>query len=458
MKSLYFRLFVWLWTAVAAMVSSIVFYELTFDYDDPPSPIRFLDRHITSVGKKAFYIYKNQGPDAAKTFLNSNSPDPDYRFSLYTPDDPAFPISNVPKDFRYQLGCQDNQNFVSLVKFRSRLGAVKKLSINHANQMHSIFIVVSGRDLAVFFDATKYPVLLVLRLLFIFIIGVSICYVLYRNLVKPINHLEEAARQIGNGSLSARIPAEVEVRKDEIGEMARSFNTMANRLEKLIQTQTQLFQDVSHELRSPLTRLVLALNLAENQDEKNLPKWFDRLNKEAEQMDSLIHQFLTLAKIESVPEKVELKKIEVVSLLETLAEDARFEGQRKKITVKFDYDQPVSIVANRPLLTSALENIIRNAIRHTTEQSEVEISLRSESDEILLSIADQGPGCSESELEEIFRPFYSKSQSETEDSGVGIGLSISRRVVEQLRGTITAKNRITGGLQIDITLPIKENQ
>jgi len=268
---------------------------------------------------------------------------------------------------------------------------------------------------------------------------------------KPIRALRGAFESAAGGDLEVRIGHRMARRRDELAELGRDFDHMAERLQALVEGQRRLLHDVSHELRSPLARLQAAIGLARQQpgrEELSL----SRIEREAERMDALVGELLTLSRLEAgVAGGVEA--VEIAELLDGLLEDARFEAAAAGKQIRSSGAPEVRVQANGELLHRAVENVMRNAIRHTPAGGEVEIQADVAGEVLRLRVADRGPGVAEAELDAIFRPFF-RGGSAPSGEGHGLGLAIALRVVEGLGGTIEVANRDGGGLEVTLRLPV----
>jgi two-component system sensor histidine kinase CpxA len=287
-----------------------------------------------------------------------------------------------------------------------------------------------------------------LRLLLALIISGIISYLVSRYLTRPLKNLQQASRSLADGNLDTRIAVSASG-GDETDELARDFNSMAEQLQEKIQSQKRLLNDVSHELRSPLARLRVALALAE-EDPTRVVELLKRIDHETERLDELIGQLL------AVPDAtIELEdSLELVTLLRELCGDAGFESQQHDKQICFNSGPAEAIVSSHgDLLKKAFENVIRNAVQYSPQGSTVEVSLTKNADNCLITIDDSGPGIPEPDLQRIFEPFYRVDTArQRETGGFGLGLSIARRAIEQHGGSIAATNTYPG-LRVTIQLP-----
>ena len=287
-----------------------------------------------------------------------------------------------------------------------------------------------------------------------------VCYFLSWYLTKPIVRLRAATRQLAAGDLTARSGAPATKRKDEVAGLMRDFDAMAERLEMLVKAQSRLLNDISHELRSPLARLNVALGLARQRAGVESTDMLDRIELEASRLNELIGRILTLARLEDGEQRVPQTPVPLGELVANVAEDAEFEAQERHCHVHTVIPEgDWGVRGNDSLLHSAVENVVRNAIRYTAEGSPVEIALTSEERsggaEAVLRVSDSGPGVPEDALAKLFEPFYRLDDARGRlTGGVGLGLAITERAVRFHGGKVSAFNRAEGGLMVEIRLPL----
>jgi two-component system sensor histidine kinase CpxA len=265
-------------------------------------------------------------------------------------------------------------------------------------------------------------------------------------LVKPILQLGKTTKLFADGDLKVRTNIK---RRDEIGQLSRDFDEMAERIESLITSQQNLNRDISHELRSPLARMNVALELAKNS--KNNGNFLARIETESQRLNEMISDILTLSKLESNTANVEKTEVNLKSLVETVVSDVAFEAEGKGKSVEILQTDEIKVHGNERLLRSAVENVLRNAVRYTKDK--VEVSLQKNGAKAIVTIRDYGEGIPENELKEIFRPFYRVSQArERKSGGIGLGLAITEQAVRAHHGGVSAKN-LGDGLSVEIKLP-----
>ena len=340
---------------------------------------------------------------------------------------------------------------------RLEIGLLKKLVDNEAVLTFSrhgvsisgpVFVPYRDMKLALFVANSEPPPSRTISLVMTIILAVLISGVLAwwfaRTLVKPIRRLQQASNELAKGNWRARVET-VQPRGDELNQLALSFNQMATQLDNMWHGQQRLLADISHELRSPLARLQMALGLAEQQNVSN--KALQRIEREAQRMEDLIAQLLTLSRAEAgALEKV---AVPLNELLAELIEDSQFEASNhgKRVEVSDLPDTPVLVSEN--LVCSAIENVLRNAIHYA--HNEVIVTVSASDDGWQVDVSDDGDGLSAKQCELIFAPFYRVSVARDRDSGgVGLGLAIAKAAVAAHQGTISAKPLGNGGIMVSL--------
>jgi two-component system sensor histidine kinase CpxA len=285
-------------------------------------------------------------------------------------------------------------------------------------------------------------------LLAILAVGISgvICFVLTRHITSPLFELGRGAETIAVGDLTARVPENLRNRRDEIGQLGRDFDRMAERLQSLVGSHKRLLGDVSHELRSPLSRLLVALGLARKANTEEMPELLDRIGLEARRLDSLIGQLLTLSRVESGSHAAAASSLDLTALVHEVVADADFEARAQSRRVGVSAVEECTISGVEELIRSAVENVVRNAVRFTRDGTTVDVSIRRERDRAVIRVRDRGPGVPEPMLAEVFR---------TRNEGWGLGLAIAQRAVAANGGKICAINAADGGLIVDIAFPLQ---
>jgi two-component system, OmpR family, sensor histidine kinase CpxA len=281
-----------------------------------------------------------------------------------------------------------------------------------------------------------------------------VCYLLALYLTSPVKKLKSVVQQFAEGNLEVRMSPQLGNRRDELADLGREFDRMAERIAALISSQNRLLADISHELRSPLARLTVALELARKNTNSKGVAALDRIEMESERVNKLVGQLLALTRLESGAERVPPETVALDELVQQVIDDANYEALPQQKEVKALQLDPSRMRGSVELLRSGIENVVRNAIRYTMEGSAVEVSLTTRLDSALITVRDHGPGVPESELEHIFEPFYRIGEArERSSGGVGLGLSIAERTVKLHGGSIRAANA-PDGLLVTIELPL----
>lgn len=284
--------------------------------------------------------------------------------------------------------------------------------------------------------------------LFVLAAEILLCYWLALHLTSPVRALQKAVERFGRGDLSARVNS---LRRDELGQLARTFDRMAARIETLLAAERRLLLDISHELRSPLARLGVAVELARTGEglETNL----NRIQKESDRLNALVGQLLQVTRAEGDPASLRRDAVRLDELAEQIASDAQIEAEARGCTVRYDRRQPVTVEGDAELLRRAIENVVRNAIRYSPQGTAVEIAVMLDGAQARVVVRDHGPGVPEESLPRLFDAFYRvESDRDRASGGIGLGLSIARRAIELHKGSIAARNA-TPGLEVELRLP-----
>ena len=326
----------------------------------------------------------------------------------------------------------------------------------------------------------------IMHLLAIVFVGGLFCYGLARYLTSPVTKLRAATQELARGNLRARVVPALGKRRDELASLAADFDRMAEKIESLINSQRRLLGDISHELRSPLARLNVALELARQRSGVDATGALERIQREAEILNEMIGQLLALTRLESGAEEIRKSDFDLALLVREVADDADFEARSRKRSVRLASAANCGVVGNEQLLRRAIENVVRNAVQFTAEGTEVEVKLealdkasagesakisdtshKAQSSRItgagfeshaeqriaVITVRDHGAGVPENALAEIFRPFYRVDDArDREAGGVGLGLAIAERAVRLHGGSVEAANAAGGGLLVTIKL------
>ena len=298
----------------------------------------------------------------------------------------------------------------------------------------------------------------VFGLLAMFLTAGIVCYGLARYLTAPLVKLRAATQKLTEGDLTARVGQPRGGRRDEITDLGHDFDQMAERIQSMIAAQRRLLSDISHELRTPLSRLNVALALIRQRAGGGSSDELDRIELESERINKLISHLLTFTRMESGTVEITREEVDLARMLSEVAADARFESGDSNRTVHIISSEPCVTVGNPELLRSAIENVVRNAVYYTADDTRVEIELKlagKNRDCAIIRVRDHGEGVRESELTDIFRPFYRVAAArERQSGGTGLGLAITQRAVQLHNGSVAASNAPGGGLCMEIRLPV----
>lgn len=454
--SLFLKIFLWFWLAMALVIGALTF--VTWSTQTEPFNFRWQNSVLNAMNlytETAAQIYENEGEEKAREFLRRI------------------------KSSAGVGGVRD----VCLVKEKETNSCFGEISGKHAqtviqkafagnavefepfapdeNYAAKKFTTKTGENfvVALQIERPRPPLPLgpdwktrILRFFAVILTAGLLCYALARYLVSPIVKLREATQKIADGDFQTRVSAK---RRDEIGKLAEDFDVMAERVENLVSSQKLLNRDISHELRSPLARLGVALELARTRaSEESLPH-LERIERESYRLNEMISQILTLSRLEIGAETFARARVNMPKLVKEIVSDANFEAvnQRKQVEVTIDSEE-CYVYGNERLLQSAIENVVRNALKYTPENSSVEVSLETENEMVKITVRDFGKGVAEEKLKDLFRPFYRAEEArERKSGGVGLGLAITERAVHVHDGQITAQNAPQGGLVVKIHLP-----
>jgi two-component system sensor histidine kinase CpxA len=447
-QSLFLKIFLWFWaTAIVTGIALVI----TFIFGPGRVPSRWhstLTDTARSSGMIVLAELERGGVPAASSYIESFERDTRLRACL-------FDLNGTPVVGKHCETFADMRSRAAMSRsseFRVRYGLVRVALVLPGSGGHNyIFATELPAGPRAAFGMDKAAV--ALRFAVAFSVSGFICYLLTIYLTGPVLRLREAAQLLAQGKLSTRAATALEHRGDELGALARDFNTMADRIEELISRQRQLIFDISHELRSPLARLNVALDLAKAGKAGNLP--FDHMECDLVRLNEMIGRLLTIARLDAVSMQVEMTIVDMTEIARRIVDDAGFESQKRDVVVMFAAQDHYHVRGNAELLHSAIENVVRNAVRYTAVGTSVEISLRLEDkSQLLLEIRDHGKGVPEGDLRRIFQAFHRVAEArDRESGGVGLGLAIADRVIRIHGGTIRAENVQPPGLKVLIEIP-----
>lgn len=276
-----------------------------------------------------------------------------------------------------------------------------------------------------------------------------VCWLLAVNIASPVRSLARIVDRFGAGDLTVRVNS---TRKDEIGNLSRAFDRMAERIGTLLTAERRLLQDISHELRSPLARLSFAAELARTADDRDAA--VERLKKEIHRLTDLVGTLLEVTMAEGDPSSTAPERFRLDDLLMEVVVDCRLEAHGRGCTIALRAGPPLAILGDREILRRAIENVVRNAIRYAPRESAVEVELEATESAASISVRDYGPGVPEEALPKIFQPFFRVDDARDSSTGrMGLGLAIAMRAVGLYHGQMRAQNAHPG-LRVSIELPL----
>jgi two-component system sensor histidine kinase CpxA len=451
--SLFLKIFIWFWLAMI-LINVALFAAVAITR---PTPTGRSWRDLTMVGpnaQKARDTYDQGGSAALAIYLREAEKSSGINAVFF--DDNGQELSGrVTPAGASDLAAKATKSGDTEFNFAGRNTLVAK-PVATSQGHHYIYIANIPR--------TPYNVSLRtqgLRLLAVLLTGGILCYWLASYLTTPLLKLRTTTNELAEGNLGARVTSKLSRRRDEIGQLGRDFDLMAERLESMVRAQHRLLGDISHELRSPLARLGVALGLARQRSGAEANGALDRIERESENLNEMISQLLILTRLESGTDGRKKTDVDLTSLLREVADDADFEARSMNRGVQVVSADNCSISGVEELLRSAIENVVRNGLRYTPEGSAVEIALRRQNGAghnfAVISVRDHGLGVPEESLEKIFRPFYRTEDARDRQSGggTGLGLAITERAVRLHGGTIRAVNAPGGGLAVEMKLLIE---
>ncbi len=450
MKTLFLRIFLSFWLAMGLIIATSIIVSATVAYQrlqalDAVEPSDLADQaaaRLAKEGKPGLFEWIGE---AEKTHGG---------LRIYIVESHGVDILGRPLPERIQRR-------VHSIEMSGALGGRDGKPVQDMARRVPQFIGPNGEVLTLMTTFAGYPPFAVLRtpdvnltlLAIAFLFSGLVCWWLARYVSTPVARLQDAARSVAAGNLDARVSDQFATRNDELGVLARDFDRMAEYLRSLIASKETLLSDMSHELRSPLARLRVALGLARREG-ADLPKQLGRIELEAERLDALIGQILHLSTLTSGEPKLHRERVDLTALLNDVVEDARLEAGAAGKRVEWTPARPAVLEADPQLLRSAIENVLRNAVRFTAVDTAVDVSLKHDHGMLVLIIRDQGPGVPSQDLARIFEPFYRVADARDRDSGgTGLGLAITARVVSLHGGKVEAQNSPSTGLIVEIRLP-----
>jgi len=449
-RSLYLKIFVWFWvTMILINVALFAAVALT-----RPTPTGRSWRDLAQVGPNAMKvteIFEQSGPIALTAALQEIEKSSGVQATLYDESGRELSGRTTQPNAPELIQKADKSNEIEF-NFDGRNTLVARPLVSPKGKHYTYVAHIPRQPYQMSLQTQG------LRLLVVLLVGGIFCFWLARYLTKPVLRMRTTTNELAEGNLGARVTTKLTKRRDEIGDLGRDFNGMAERLESMVKAQQRLLGDISHELRSPLARLGVALGLARQRSGPEATASLDRIERESDNLNEMISQLLTLTRLESGTDGRKRSAVDLSALVREVAEDADFEAHSLNRSVQVVASDSCSINGVEELLRSAVENVVRNAVRFTAEGTAVEIALKRQNGSgdnfAVISVRDRGNGVPEESLEKIFRPFYRTEDARDRQSGggTGLGLAITERAVRMHGGSVQARNAPGGGLSVEMKL------
>jgi two-component system sensor histidine kinase CpxA len=481
LRSLFLKVFLWFWLAMMLVIAAFAVVSFLTRTGREPRPPQFVAGIMTAYARNAIEIYERDGSAALNSFERHMEREVNVRARLFdaggnelaggdvTPDETELASRVVQTDdtaSKLSGGGKMIEARPEPARDGGKYAFVAVLPLAPPPPSAERHLPRPSGPFGRFLPPPPLSFLLgesstafALRLAAVILTAGILCYMLARYIVSPVIKLREVTNRVAGGDLSARVSPTLGNRHDELADMGRDFDVMAARIEALMGAQVRLLRDISHELRSPLARLNVALDLARKRSGSEAASALARIEREATRLNEMIGQLLSLTRWETGTNGMRRETVDLAALVQEVSEDADFEARSQNRSVSIIACDPCETMGTHALLRSAFENVVRNAIRHAPAESAVRISLQrlgagNESCAVF-TVQDDGAGVPAESLAEIFHPFYRVDDSRTrETGGTGLGLAITERAVQLHGGTITASNVEGGGFVVEIRLPI----
>ena len=453
MKSLFLRIFLSFWLVVALFVAMVILVTVATRPTRQVSAIEALQPRFLNDAVAAYHA---GGPERLRDYLRSLR-DTQHVHSILFRDHENVLGHSAPPWFNEVVEGKRRTADTTLGRLNPRFQMLRVSMTGSDGHSYTLVTELPPGSNAVF-GPNGVPGL---GILIAVLASGLVCYFLARFLSSPLVRLRKAAQKLAAGDLSARVGVRSSA-GDELSQLMRDFDLMAEQIEKLVNAQSRLLKDISHELRSPLARMSVALELARQRTGPEAQNILDRISLESNRMNELIGSLTTIARLEGSAGVVRKQPVELEELVQEVARDAAFEAQTRKTQVECEILDELPVSGDPALLRSTIENVVRNATRYTREGTAVKIRAERKtsgaSDEAVVRVSDCGPGVPADELEKIFQPFYRIDDARGRATGgVGLGLAITEQAVRLHGGSVRASNLAEGGLLVEIRIPLQSS-
>jgi two-component system, OmpR family, sensor histidine kinase CpxA len=462
MRFIYLKIFVWFWIAMIAVGVTLGFVVAKTEDQSLGRPWRQeLAALLPLQAERIVEVYEQRGPQAFRQYEKKGTGA--FRIQIHLLDDQGKDLGEQPSSPEIrELARRASQS--GKVEFADdRIVHEAAVQVDGPDGRRYVYALAISPTLPVPPLLNARPRTQIIRIFAVVGAGGFVCFWLARYISSPVSELRAATRALAGGNLRARIAPGVCRRSDELGDLGIDFNAMAERMQCLLESQRRLLRDISHELRSPLARLRVALDLAKEGAAPSSLRAHGRIELEAEKINDMIGSLLRLSRLEAIADLPDKSQIDLARLVHQAADEAALEAVQNGRSVKVLQSESCTIMGNEELLHSVLENLIRNAMRYTPEGTAVEMDLSKQFSagawHAVLSVRDYGPGVPPAHLTDIFEAFFRVEDSRNRATGgTGLGLSIAQRAVHLHGGTIRATNMGRGGLKIEVRLPLGKVQ
>lgn len=449
MRRLFVKIFAWFWLTTALVVGVIA--AITFTFDPVPRPPRVFDEATAALAFSAIETVERDGAGALPAW--EARAEATGHITVYVFDGDGRPIDgrDAPPFVRDRVA-RGGPDGTPPGEFDGSDLTIVSRQTSPSGRRYVLATVREGGPRA---DLMAHPGPFLVRLLAVALTAGLVCYWLARHIAAPVATLRAATARLAAGDLSARVVPALGRRRDELTSLGRDFDFMAERIESLVVAQQTLLRDISHELRSPLARLGVALELARQRSGPDAAAALDRIERESERLNEMIGRLLTLTRLETDAAGVAVESLDLADVVRAVVADADFEARASYREVRTGRLDACPVRGNEQLLRSAVENVVRNAVRYTPPGTAVEVDLDRGEAAAVVTVRDRGEGVPDAALADIFRAFYRVADArDRRTGGTGLGLAITERAARFHGGSVRAENAPGGGLSVEIRVPV----